>query len=117
VGAIVVAEAVRNRTNQAEFIGDFRVQRQQLADFDPGSCRANGIEVAAVFDGCCGLQIVRVHVRQPARQPDEDHGGVLVRCRFAGRRLSQTHHLRQSRRQARERTSMQKATAGETRGN
>jgi hypothetical protein len=99
------------------------MQRQMLADVDPRHVGMNRPELAAVILRGVRLHVIRFHVRRPARQPDEDHGAVVVdalaltlpsprgRGDFFRLRL-QPQHVGETQTGQANGTSLQKAAAG-----
>jgi hypothetical protein len=82
VAAAVVGEVVGDGADDRVFIGDPRVHRQIFGDVDAGDVRVDRVEFAAIFGRGVGLEVVHLHVRRPAGQPDEDDG--IVGGRIAG---------------------------------
>ena len=87
VAAAVVGEFVRHRPDDVEFVGELRMPGEEFAEVEAGDDRRNRLEEPAVFRGGPGLEVVGLHVRRPARQPDEDHRRIGFRPPRSPRRL------------------------------
>ena len=61
-----------------------------FGDVDAGDIRLHRLEFAANFRRGVGLEVVHLHVRRPARQPDEDDG--VIGGRIAGTGGSRLPH-------------------------
>ena len=87
VASAVIGKVVGHRADDGIPVGAAGVERQQLADVDPGDVRSNRPERPADFRRGVGLHVVSLEMGWPPREPDENHGGVVVAGRLpcAGR--------------------------------
>ena len=82
----VITAAMSKRTNQRPLFRDAREIGEVLADVQPGSARADGLELATDFHGSVRLHVEALMLRESAGKEDVNHR--LCPCRLRGRRHS-----------------------------
>jgi hypothetical protein len=111
MAAAVVRELVSNGAHEVEAVGDFRVAREQFAHFDAGHVGADRAQRPAIFERRIGLHVVALEVRDPAGQPDENHGLVAKLAPGVFRDGFRTQIVAQAKTEQAQRADLQEAAA------